>query len=433
MTANEQIRMIKRDFEAIALAKGKEKEPLVAKLEGTISGRALALLLDPSIVLHIGRKSLHKPIHLLPTHGFESIFQLVDYLSERDGVTDQEIANIQGFIASLSPELQDFTKEYLQKTLKLGVTAKTLNKCFKEEGVSQMACMLANKFFEHQDAVDGKQFVITEKLDGVRCLAVVRAFERPVLLTRQGKRITGLVDIENELAAIGKKYNYEFVMDGELLPMDRRNIPSKEQYKRAMKIVSAKTDKKSGILFNAFDLISTDAFDERMCNTPYYLRRQKLEAVLTGSVHVKPVPVLYMGSDVSKIWQCLDNERAAEHEGVMINLLDAPYAFKRTNNLLKVKVMQDADLRVIGVQEGAGKFSGTLGSLIVDYKGNPVGVGSGLTDTVRHEVWLNQEKYIGRIAKVRFFEETRDKSGNISIRFPVFEEFREEGKQVSYS
>lgn len=433
MTVNEQIRAIKRDFDAIASAKGKEKEPLISRLEGTSSGRALALLLDPSVVTHIGRKTFSKQVHLLPVRSFRSLFQVMDYLSACSGLSDQDAADVQGFVRMLDDDLQQFTKEYLQKTLKLGITAKTLNKCFASEAVSQMACMLANKFFDHQDAVDGKQFAVTEKLDGVRCLAVVRSGEHPILLTRQGKRITGLVDIEEELADVCSRSNYECVVDGELLPRNRRGVPSKEQYKQVMKIVSSKANPKAGIVFNVFDLISVEAFEERMCYTPYYLRRQKLDVLFRNTAFVKPVPVLYMGSDMSKIWECLDNERAAEHEGVMINLIDAPYAFKRTNCLLKAKVMQDADLRVIGVQEGVGKFAGTLGSLLVDYKGNPVGVGSGLTDAVRQQVWHNQEKYIGRVAKVRFFEETKDKSGNLSIRFPVFEEFREEGKQVSYS
>jgi DNA ligase-1 len=95
--------------------------------------------------------------------------------------------------------------------------------------------------------------------------------------------------------------------------------------------------------------------------------------------------------------------------------------------------MQDADLKIIGVKEGDGKFRGTLGALVVDYKGSPTGVGSGLTDDIRREIWMHQDQYIGRVAKIRYFEETEDKTGVKSIRFPVFEEIREEGKEVSYA
>lgn len=92
---------------------------------------------------------------------------------------------------------------------------------------------------------------------------------------------------------------------------------------------------------------------------------------------MKVVPILYQGGDTDQIIKCLNEQRDLGHEGIMINLWSANYAFKRTNNLLKVKVMQDCDLRIMGVEEGKGRFAGTLGALIVDYKGHPLGVGSG--------------------------------------------------------
>lgn len=433
MTASEQLRKIKSDFDRIASAVGKAKEPVIKAMEGTVSGRALRLLLDPAVVLHIDKKSFKKNVNVLPAHTFPDIFSVCDYLRTLDAVSHQDIADVKTFITTLDADLRTFAQDFLTKSIRLGATVKTLNKCFESEKVETISCMLANKYFEHPDTVIGKVFVITEKLDGIRCLAVVRHGEKPILYSRQGKVISGLHDIERELTEISKRHNYEFVLDGELLIRDRKGIPSKEQYKRTMKIVTSDREKKPGIVFNAFDLIHVDAFDTKTCFTPYYLRRQKLDVMLEHTIHIKPVPILYYGSNTSKIKELVDEQRAMGHEGVMINLSDAFYTFKRTNNLLKVKVMQDADLRIIDVKEGEGKFAGTLGALIVDYKGTPVGVGSGLTDEVRHMIWANPEAYIGRVAKIRYFEETADRNGVKSIRFPVFEEIREFGKEVSYA
>jgi DNA ligase-1 len=33
---------------------------------------------------------------------------------------------------------------------------------------------------------------------------------------------------------------------------------------------------------------------------------------------------------------------------------------------------------------------------------------------------------------VQYFEETKNANGGVSLRFPVFKELREEGKEVSY-
>lgn len=252
------------------------------------------------------------------------------------------------------------------------------------------------------------------------------------MYSRQGQPIEGLSEIEEELSIIHTRTGIEFVLDGELLIADRDQYSSKEQYKLTTQIVR-RDGQKCGIEFNAFDVVGVEAFFNHHCDTPYWMRRQKLMGMIDGTKYIRLLPVLYVGKDQEMIFSNLEKQRALHHEGVMVNLLDAPYQFKRTNVLLKVKVMNDCDLEIIGVQEGTGRFKGTLGSLIVNYKGNPVGVGSGLSEEMRKTIWQNQGEYIGRVATIQYFEETKDKTGKLSIRFPVFKEIREKGKEVSYS
>ena len=149
---------------------------------------------------------------------------------------------------------------------------------------------------------------------------------------------------------------------------------------------------------------------------------------------IRPVPILYRGEYNKEIVQKeLDKQIALEHEGVMVNINDAPYEGKRTKNILKVKAMQDCDLKIIGFEEGTGKNKGTLGAIIVDYKGFEVKVGSGFTDEDRKYFWNNQNELLGRVITVQYFEETTNKKDNsLSLRFPVYKELREEGKEVSY-
>ena len=94
--------------------------------------------------------------------------------------------------------------------------------------------------------------------------------------------------------------------------------------------------------------------------------------------------------------------------------------------------MYTLDLRITGMREGSGEFADTCGALIVDYKGYEVGVGSGISKEERIEFWNNQEKYIGRVIEVQAFEQTQNKDGSLSLRFPVYIRLREEGKDVSY-
>ena len=91
------------------------------------------------------------------------------------------------------------------------------------------------------------------------------------------------------------------------------------------------------------------------------------------------------------------------------------------------------DLPIIGFENGTGKNENTLGNFVVDFKGNEVRVGSGLTDEERNRFWESREDLIGRIIEVKYKDISKDKnSGKESLQFPVFVRLREIGKEVSY-
>jgi DNA ligase-1 len=145
------------------------------------------------------------------------------------------------------------------------------------------------------------------------------------------------------------------------------------------------------------------------------------------------LPILYKGTDTSKITELLDAEIARGQEGIMINICDAPYEFKRTSSLLKVKKMNTLDLQIIGFEEGSGRLAGTLGAILVRYKdGNIVKVGSGFTDWLREEMWKNQGKYLDAICEIQYFEETTNQDGGESLRFPIFKDFRTDKLEADF-
>ena len=121
----------------------------------------------------------------------------------------------------------------------------------------------------------------------------------------------------------------------------------------------------------------------------------------------------------------------AGYEGAIVRTFDSPYKYNRSTlregYMLKVKESLDSEIRVTGFIEmnnnlneakpderGLTKRSshkankvaaGTLGKLIGDdlATGKEVKVGTGkMTDPEKLEVWNNQDKYLGRIAKYRF-------------------------------
>ena len=94
--------------------------------------------------------------------------------------------------------------------------------------------------------------------------------------------------------------------------------------------------------------------------------------------------------------------------------------------------MYTVDLRVKRVERGNGQNDDKMGHVIVNYKGYEVGVGSGFSKEQRIYYWEHPEEIIGKIIEIQCFEETKDKQGNLSLRFPVFKRVRDDKEEESY-
>lgn len=71
-------------------------------------------------------------------------------------------------------------------------------------------------------------------------------------------------------------------------------------------------------------------------------------------------------------------------EGLMLHLADALYVTGRSDALLKLKPLNDAEATVIGYVPGKGKYTGMMGALQVELPdGKRFQIGTGFTDAVR--------------------------------------------------
>lgn len=426
----QNLKQLRQWLEAISrTSKRKEKEALLAEAKENGWLRiALHYLLDPNTVIGISAKKADKLTcieAILPIHTNLTLMDMFDYLRSHNTGTDYDIAVMQAFLASIDESDRQFVKELLIKSYRCGVDAKTANKVLGYGFIMDFQVMLAKKYFEEPDYVVGKAFTLTQKLDGVRCIAVKKMNEI-TFFSRQGKRLYGLTEIEAQLKLI----DGDVVLDGEILA--NGGGTSAEQYGATTSALLSDGEK-TGLTYHVFDILSVDEFFNQMSVLPYVMRRELLGKTIPEGNAVKILPILYSGEDVSQIKYHLDTARAANQEGIMININNAPYHYGRTKDLLKVKVMQDCDLRIVGFEEGKGAFAGKLGAIIVDYKGHPLKVGSGYSVADRETIWETQSELLGRVITVQYFEETVPKSGAPSLRFPVYLRLRESGKEPSYS
>ena len=387
----------------------------------------LQIAFDPYKTFGISSKKLNKKLACLDvfseTHTV-SVFELFDYLEKHNTGTYQEIVLCQDMLSrakSLGQEYAELLTKLICKDLSIGVDSKTINKeipdCIRTFNVQ-----LANKYFEKTSYVEGKKFAITTKIDGCRIIAL-KENGKVSFYTRAGQLYEGLVDLEDEMTRLMPDNT---CLDGEITLLDRGNLSSKEQYKATTKIVRTKDKEKHGVKMLVFDWMPADCFKSQKCDLIYSERRAKLEEIFgrQSFEYFELLPLLYIGEDVSKIIEIHTEQVNNQEEGVMVNIWNAPYKFSRTSDLLKVKTFNDCDLKVIGFEEGIGKYAGMLGAFICEYKEGVVKVGSGLTDDLRKEIWNNHNKYINSIIEITYFEATQDATGKESLRFPVFRDFR---------
>lgn len=399
-----------------------EKENILKRNENNESlKQVLHFVYNPYITTGLDSKKLNKKINTT-TH--EDIEDVMEYLTENNTGTDVDICKVNSFIKKQPDNLREFYKDIVTKNLKIGCTSKTLNKVFGSNYIPEFDVMLAKKF---EGKISG-EFIVSPKLDGVRCV-IIKNGHLTTILSRQGQPMDGLLEILNETSSLPD----QMVYDGELLAKNPDKLPSDELYRKTMMIASKK-GVKSNLEFHCFDLLPLNEFQEGKSQLGCKDRKLQLEKIKDMNLNfIKPVPVLYSGSDISMINKLLNIAIKNKEEGIMVNTANGKYECKRTKELLKVKQMHTMDLTVSSVEEGEGKYKNMLGRLNVDFKNNTVGVGSGFTDLQRKEIWENKEKYIGVIAEVQYFEISQDSKTKLeSLRFPVFKQFRSDKNEASF-
>lgn len=393
----------------------------------------LQFAFNPYTTFGISGKKLNKVVPETSITGVHSVFELLTYLSQHNTGTDQIIGLCQDFIDGVAvsdPDAAILLEQIIRKEFTIGCDAKTINAVIPGL-IPVFNVQLANKYFDKPEYVEGKTFALTRKIDGGRIIAI-RENGEVSFYTRAGQKYEGLTDLAAELFTT---FPDGIVLDGEItLLANPLGLSSKEQYKQTMKI-TRKDGEKHGVKMLVFDILTIEEFRTQTCEHTYDERRNLLEGLFgtTKRTYFELLPVLYRGKDTAEITKYLDQLTAEGEEGVMINICDAPYEFKRTNNLLKVKKMDTLDLEIVGVEAGEGRLANTLGAIHVRYKdGNIVKVGSGFSDWMRDEIWHNQVYYIGKICTVRYFEETKNDKGGVGLRFPIFEDIRLDKREADF-
>lgn len=204
-----------------------------------------------------------------------------------------------------------------------------------------------------------EEYLVSEKLDGVRAWWTGEA-----LVSRQG----------NRFAAPGW-----FIAALPDQPLDGELWMGRGSFEKLSGIVrqAAPHDGWRQVRFMVFDLPASPL--------PFEQRLQQLELLINQThtpwlqlVEHAPAP------DHRMLMQQLAEVTRQGGEGLMLRRRNSLYRAGRSGDLLKVKLREDAEARVIAHLPGKGKYQGKMGSLLVEMAdGRRFRIGTGFTDEVR--------------------------------------------------
>ena len=250
---------------------------------------------------------------------------------------------------------------------------------------------------------------VQPKLDGHRCVCVIDKAGKATLWSRKRKPITGMPHVIEAVEALGLK---DYVLDGELFS-DEIPFETIAHFVR-------KPDAQEGgenIEYRVFDMQSDGDFEVRARWLELAFEHAKFPLLLVPHIVAK---------DEAEVMEYFDQCIAEGHEGCMVRNLAGGYdshPTHRSDNLQKVKAMEDAEFKIVGVKEGKGKLAGKAIFTCVTDAGTEfdVKMKGAIADLAKY--FDNPKLALGKQLTVQYQNMT-DKSG--VPRFPVGLRLRED-------
>lgn len=204
------------------------------------------------------------------------------------------------------------------------------------------------------------QYWVSEKYDGIRA-----HWTGKQLLSRQGMPIDAPAWFTHHWPAQA--------MDGELWA-------GREQFVRVQSTVAQGRSDDAGwrqLRYMVFDLPQhAGAFTQRQAALEKLVQRIDQPWVVAAAQWQVP--------SHDALMRQLRQMSQQGAEGLMLRRADAPYRAGRSDDLIKLKLFDDAEAVVVGHLPGKGKYQGMTGALLVEMpSGQRLKIGSGLRDADR--------------------------------------------------
>lgn len=419
-----------------------KKEILNAAHDNELLKRVFVAAGDPYTVYYVNKFAMPAACKAMRGHGgpdddtvIVAFLGLLDKLSSRELTGNAAKDAVTETLKGALTIQQKWCQRILLKNLRCGVQESTVNKVWpgtlKSFAVA-LATTVKSQFVEGKgiEVLDEVTYPVRvePKLDGLRCIAV-KQDGIVTLYTRNGTVLESMVRIKAALEAA----DYDnIVLDGEGMAADWSQSSSIMMSGRGSDKDRKKDD--SDLVYNVFDAIMLKEWLTQEGVMGYGNRvgivAQVVERVNSPCVCRVPHVLAQDEKQLLEFFQkCMDEG----YEGVMLKTLGAPYVWKRSDNIRKLKPCVTYEGVVVGHYEGrrGTKREGLFGGFeLLLPNGVVTRLGGGFSDVLKASIQLDgPDTYVGRIAEIEAQPDPMTPDGLTAdgkARFPVFIRFRDE-------
>lgn len=366
------------------------------------------------------------------TMTFADGISILDELAARNITGNKAIDTVKNYLENVNSELANIFIRMLTKFPDCGISTTLCNRIWNNMFPKEIKLLKAMPYSEKNMAEIKYPAISQRKCDGARCLAFVDD-KNVTFYTSSGKEYYGLDTLKEEFISIFENSNIKttepIVFDGELLIVDNGKVlPRKLGNGILNKSVHNTITKEESekVTMVVWDFILFADYEKGKGSMSY----TKVMDYLNNNVNQKHISVVE-----TKIVN--NKQEAFEHfqemlnrgeEGTILKNKNMFWEDKRSKNCVKFKIIIENTLKIVGFNEGTGKYKDSLGAMICESKEGKVQVkiGSGFDDDIRKDIWLNQNDYIGKYAEIMSNGLIETVNGTYSLFLPRFANMRDD-------
>lgn len=406
-------------------------QQLEANRNDKLLREVVRLALDPFTQFYIRKIPSYTPntgTGIALAFALDSLYDL----SARHVTGNAAIAHLKGILEALNIEDAKVIERIIQKDLKCGVQVSTANAVWTGL-VHEYPVMLCSPF--EQKLVDKIKFpaLVQLKMDGMRFNAIVRD-GKVEYRSRNGKEIQLLGNLDKDFITLAG--DVDCVFDGELLVVEGNKILDRQTGNGILNKANKGTisvEEASKVRATIWDVIPYLYFIDGECNTPYGKRFDSLQLLMKKA----PSKVfLVQSNEVQNMEEAnvlFDRYLSAGLEGIILKDKASIWEDKRSKGQIKFKGELECDLKIVGVEEGTGKYAGMLGAVLLESSDSVIKVraGSGFSDDQRKTLW--GENIVDKIAAIKYNMRIKNKVGEESLFLPIVLEIRDDKTEADSS